>query len=102
MSAELTQQECEWLDTVRPENEWDYDPERLRVETEAVVERILAARLAQAPVLWSQRANAGLSASVLAAQAEAWEEGFNAGSISAMQKLHTKPNFTPNPYRDQP
>jgi hypothetical protein len=48
----------------RDRDEWD-----LSIE--------IARRLAQAAADWSSRANLGLSASVLAAKAEAWDEGYS-------------------------
>jgi hypothetical protein len=99
MSVKLTEQERETLRAAFEAAEVKYSKPTMICRA---VEKILTTRLAQACIEWSQRANEGLSVSVLAAKAAAWEEGFNAGSISAMQKLHTKPNFTPNPYRDQP
>lgn len=50
MSADVTLTDAERaaLSTVLPENEWDYDPDRFQVEVEAVVERIIAARVQSA------------------------------------------------------
>jgi hypothetical protein len=57
-----------------------------------VVERIVAARIASAVVEWSSRANEGLSVAVLAAKAEAWDEGFASD--------YEGDGWPPNPYRE--
>ncbi len=40
----LSDEERRALGTILPESTWDYDPDRFKVEVEAVVEAILAAR----------------------------------------------------------
>jgi hypothetical protein len=60
------------------------------------VTKSVTASIARAAAEWSRRANEGLSASVLAAKAEAWEEGY------AVSRPRLDTNPTLNPYQDQP
>jgi hypothetical protein len=60
------------------------------------VTKSVAASIARAAAEWSSRANEGLSASVLAAKAEAWDEGYARGTVDAASDLEP----SDNPYRE--
>lgn len=66
------------------------------------VTKSVAASVAQAATIWSQRANEGLSASVLAAKAEAWDEGVRTALDFAVRNpdgITLRLNYA-NPYRE--
>jgi hypothetical protein len=65
------------------------------------VTKSVAASIARAAAEWSQRVNEGLSASVLAAKAEAWDEGYS-HCFDAGPDPDDVRSLRDNPYRDQP